>query len=271
MLFNVADLKTELYSVKDAIGFQFSNDGRSLLGIQSSHHDGTIQINAMDRGKDAMKLVSTRIVRERKVTALSFTPDEKFILAGYVEDGEVRAFVSAKVSDTPLWTAKCTGGPVGKLRVSPDGKSVWACGWENCKICQIDLASGEVLASLAAQNSPARSLPDPSPNTAYLVGWNNKNSIAELWDLETKKVVAHFGGSSITTVCWHPDSRRVLWSDGFTLHLWDAVTHADVTTFDTGKSSIAVIAVSPDGKWAATGTADGEVRFWPMPVIRAGK
>ena len=107
------------------------------------------------------------------------------------------------------------------------------------------------------------------------MGWNGKNeTFVELWNLAEAKPIAHFGTADVSAVAWHPQSVLILWADGPTLHLWNRETGLEVAKFIGHKASIGVIAVSPDGKWAASGSDDGDVRLWAIPggaVPAAGK
>ena len=256
------DLNTDVYITDGNLpGVEFSKDGRVLLGGVG----GNIGTVSMEKPTQKDKVISTRKL-PGPVRGIAFSPDEKLIVCGCAD--QVSAFEASNATDTPLWTTD-VGGRAWRLHFAPDGKSVWAFGGSN--VTQLDLGTGAVLNSFPHLDSSTRNLPEVSPDAAWFLGWNDKTKSIELWDVAAKKATAHFGGADVTWVCWLPDSRRFLWAEGLELHLSDVSREGDVTSFDTGKASITRIAVTPDGKWAATGSAEGDVRFWPMPVIRAGK
>jgi WD40 repeat protein len=83
------------------------------------------------------------------------------------------------------------------------------------------------------------------------------------------------------SVCFHPDGKRVL-SGGAgraepldfyghqpgaddSLRLWDVATQRQLEKFEGHTAAVLDIKCSPDGRYAATGSADGTVRLWRLP------
>jgi WD40 repeat protein len=92
---------------------------------------------------------------------------------------------------------------------------------------------------------------------------------ALVWDPETVRVRARFGGHGVLTFCvaWHPDGRRIASAgsaDGqFTVTVWDAATGADVFTLQApSRPEFPAAAFSPGGGFLVTGRGDGSVHVW---------
>ena len=63
-----------------------------------------------------------------------------------------------------------------------------------------------------------------------------------------------------------PDGRRALSAgDGLDLRLWDVVTGKPLARFSGHGQSVGLLAVSPDGRFAASADAHGFLRIWHLP------
>jgi WD40 repeat protein len=71
-------------------------------------------------------------------------------------------------------------------------------------------------------------------------------------------------GGPISAACFTPDGKRAMVAVGQTLFVIDAVSGRIVQRIPTAVRLIAAVAVSPDGKTAATGAYDDTVRIWDL-------
>lgn len=136
---------------------------------------------------------------------------------------------------------------------------------------------------------------DVSPDGKRLVTgsgrvWQDKlkkdaqgDNCVRVWDIPSGRVVATLKGHDgwLWSVCFHPDGKRVL-SGGCgqaepldfyghrpgadtSLRLWDVATQRQLERFEGHTAAVLDIKCSPDGRYAATGSADGTVRLWRLP------
>jgi WD40 repeat protein len=90
-----------------------------------------------------------------------------------------------------------------------------------------------------------------------------------LWDAETGALIHAQMTSDVTTgVAYSADGRRLLtgnYGTGPTVALWNLADHRQVASFSGHVSGVQSVAISPDGRWAVSGSHDGTVRRWDLP------
>jgi WD40 repeat protein len=76
-----------------------------------------------------------------------------------------------------------------------------------------------------------------------------------------------FSPDSKTLVTVWYDSRKsnagIRW-DNYRVRMWNVATGANLRTFAAGDADVLSMALSPDGKTLATGSADHRVRVWDL-------
>jgi WD40 repeat protein len=60
-------------------------------------------------------------------------------------------------------------------------------------------------------------------------------------------------------------------SEDHTVAVWDLATGARRAVFNGHKASVDRVAVSPDGRWAATASRDNDVLLWDLPELRLSR
>src|SRR5262249_25300429 len=77
------------------------------------------------------------------------------------------------------------------------------------------------------------------------------------------KLLRDFGGHpevGADALAFHPAGSR-LYSSGFgVIKEWDLNAHREV--LEDGKTTVIAVAISPDGRWMASGSADGNLRTY---------
>jgi WD40 repeat protein len=82
-------------------------------------------------------------------------------------------------------------------------------------------------------------------------------------------LVARYGGhpSTVTSIGWEPDGGRVAAASYGGIRWYDPRSRTDVPVDEySWKGSILAVAVSPDGRWLASGNQDSTSKVWEIPT-----
>ncbi|MHC5053159.1 MAG: YVTN family beta-propeller repeat protein [Planctomycetota bacterium] len=198
-------------------------------------------------------------------TALALSPDKSVIYVSEAADGQVVAFdiASGKVTKT----FKLPDPPEG-VAVSADGKQLYVAGHSPAgKLHIVDTASGKITASVAVGHSPVGVTLSPDGRIAYVCNrFTNDVSVVDIASAkETAKIHAvHEPCSAAIT----PDGKLLFVANMIPLMPADGdFVASEITVIDTaagkvtasiklpnGAESVRGICMSPDGRYAYTGS-----------------
>jgi tetratricopeptide (TPR) repeat protein len=162
---------------------------------------------------------------------------------------------SVRLSGQTRWLA---------VAVTHDGRRVATAGPNG--LAQLwELASGERLADFRHADTAVTDVAVDAKGRRVVTGCNNK--LAFVWDTSPPRLsraLPH--DAAILSVAVSADAGGVVVGCGKpdrAAHLWDATSGARVADLPHG-SEVLSVAFSPDGRWVATGGADGRACLWRL-------
>jgi WD40 repeat protein len=253
------------------ISAAFSADG-SLLATGS--WDKTIQFWDPSSGAHAGTLQGHR----HGVRNLVFTPDAKTLIS-CSEDKTIRLWDVANRREVKSFPQEKL---VYSIVLSPDGKTLAAGFGEDWKARKpgelklLDPTTGRELAALADISREVRSLafsPDGRMLAAALGDGNVK-----VWEVVSRKLLAAFTTSHTRVVAFSPDGKLLAATLAFRVEknqvkeagvrFWDTASWQERTALRGHTNYVFGLALSADGRLAATACQDGTVKLWPAPRLR---
>jgi RNA polymerase sigma factor (sigma-70 family) len=196
------------------------------------------------------------------VDKLVVFPDGRHVLAGSYWDSRT----GARVWDTDTGRLLATlPKRAASIALAPDGKTL-AAGYYDGTPEVFDAATGHALRSATGEKQFLNSIAFASGGR-LLVGTAWFDRAIRFWDPETMKPLAtveafpQSGGARSVAVT--PDGTRLVAAglDGF-VRVWDLAARKEVRAFKAGDPGDWKLAVSPDGRFAATGMASERYGFY---------
>ena len=90
------------------------------------------------------------------------------------------------------------------------------------------------------------------------------NGSLRLWDISNGQQL-HAMGGSIEVLAVSPDGRLVVSGAGSELRLWDLSSGTHLRVLEGHSGNVTGVAVTSDGRFAVSGSADGTIRIWKLP------
>src|SRR5262245_12998477 len=243
----------------------FSPDGKYLASRGGL--DGTVLLWDASTGKQLSrveKLSGVNPWRLNRSAALAFSPDSKTLAIG---DARVIRFCAVPTAkETATWQAHlgCLF-----LAYSHDGKLLASGGVDGKDKNSIriwDIAKGAELRRCALPKDEPPICLAFSPDARQLAAVVEEIDL-HIFDVETGKPAHRLHHYWASRVAYAPDGKTLVSVRGPVVRLWDPATGKErFQEFEGHQSGIAAVAVSPDGKLAAT--AGEQVRLWET---RTGK
>jgi WD40 repeat protein/tRNA A-37 threonylcarbamoyl transferase component Bud32 len=231
--------------------------------LLSASQDGTLRLWDVDSGQETARLHSSSI----PVNCLAFA-EEQPLLASGGDDRLIRLWHVPSRQEL-----RCMAGHTDEvwcLTFAPEGRQLASCGadgtvrlWNTETGQEIRRFGGWFSGHRAAQVQKVAF----SPDGAYLASGDLDGCIC-LWDPATGRLLrslrAHNG--MVSGLAFLPESGGLL-STGkdHCLRLWNLTTGTELRRWQNEKDEFYSLAVSRDGRYAATGSLAGAIRLWRLP------
>ena len=103
-----------------------------------------------------------------------------------------------------------------------------------------------------------------SPNGRILAAGGGDDPV-RLWDVDEGKLLRSLPEAWVHTVAFSPGGSVLVTGSAFKpLRVWETATGKEIGKLEGHKSAIKAVAISPDGKFIASGDAEGNVILWEV-------
>ncbi|HEY9880092.1 MAG TPA: WD40 repeat domain-containing serine/threonine-protein kinase, partial [Leptolyngbyaceae cyanobacterium] len=199
------------------------------------------------------------------VVAVTFSPDGD-ILYSASQDGAVKGWDLANYHMS--FNLRNLGWGTAALILTPDGQTLITAGGEG-KIQLWDVSSRQIRATLIHHQDWVSSLAlSPDGYTLISGSWD---CTLRTWYLSTGRLLNTLTAPTnrITAVAWHPQTHCIYSGDNKgNVQIWQPEPeHAHLSSLlSQHQDAVTTIAISLDGKWLASGSADGNLQVWNLKV-----
>jgi WD40 repeat protein len=253
-----------------------SPDGKRAL---SGSSDMTMRLWDLESGKELRAFQG----HPQTVWDVAFSPDGKKALSG-CSDGIARLWdLDSGKELLTLETIK--GGRAWSVAFTPDGKQALTGGgnvFENGTQVEAalrlwDLVTGQEVRRYDGHTKDVRSVAIAPGGKRFLSG--SFDGTMRLWDLQTGKELKRFAGPGhfVEAVGFTRDGKRAVCSYGpriveavydadprCSLRLWDLASGKELQQFRGHSAPVLSLALSADGRFLVSGSADNTMRLWQM-------
>jgi WD40 repeat protein/serine/threonine protein kinase len=231
----------------------FSSDGQTVL---SGGNDGTARLWDAATGKPRCP----PLPHPRSIGALAMSPDGKLVLTG-CDDKAARLWETSTGNHRS--PSLLHQGHVNVVAFSPDGQTVLT-GSDDGTVQLWDTATGRLLGQALRHQDDVTAAAFSPDGRLVLTG--AEDGTARLWAIGTGRPVGQPVGAQqphVRAAVFRPDG-QVFLSASRTARLCDLATGRVLMEVTHPQEGIGAVALSPDGRLAATGGYDRTARLWDL-------
>jgi WD40 repeat protein len=248
-------------------GFGFADSGR----IVTAGADGSVQVWRADTGQPAGPPVHISVPGGDLTFA--FSGDGREVALGENNDGTIQLW---EVATGRLLGQPMTTNPphaLGGLAFSPDGRHLAAGYADGLRVWNTDTAQPEGTVMTSAGPVLNRITKNSIITTVafsrdgHIVATGRDNGAVDLWDITTRKplptspLVGETG--IVSAVAFGAANQLASGAINGGLRLWDTSTGKPTAAAVTASDFVFGVALTPDGRLAASASADGTVQLRP--------
>jgi WD40 repeat protein len=215
---------------------------------------------------------------------VAFSPDNKKALSS-CSDGVARVWDMASGKELlalethkggRAWTVAFA--PDGARAVTGGGNAFESNGMTEASLRLWDLTTAKEVRQFQGHTKDVRSVAISADGKQLISG--SFDGTMRLWELQTGKEIRRFDGPGhfVEAVRFTPDGKRAVCSYGprvieavyeedprCSLRLWDLATGKELKQFKGHTSPVLSLAISGDGRFLVSGSADNTMRLWQVP------
>jgi len=201
---------------------------------------------------------------EGPVRALAFSPDGSQLVSGG-QDNVLRVWDLAAGKERAVLRGHASH--VRDCVFSPDGRLLLSAGRDQqIKLWQPNVYGESFVLGAGEKTKPADAvLAARYSRDGKLIVTANRDRTATLWDAQRQTSLQRFAEGheflASSSVFFAAGARLATSGGDGTVRIWDVATGTEILELD-GTGRTATLAVSPDGKWIATGSASNDVIIW---------
>ena len=206
------------------------------------------------------------------ITALSFSPDGRQIIAGSQSGMEIRSWPELNLETTIRTSLQ----NVHDLSFSPQGDLLAVTGGTPGESGTIEIYPWPI------ENPPAVCVPQPdsvyqsvwsaSGTRIISAGWDGRCLVYDAKTLQVTATYTEHSGPVLAVACMEPAMALSTGVDG-TIRVWNTDTGKHIRTFDNHTKAVTSISVRGGDKWKqtpwlASASDDNTIRFWQPSIGR---
>jgi len=194
------------------------------------------------------------------IISISFSPDGKMLLAGFV-DGSFRILDPESFQST-LEVQEAHPKPVTALRMTPKMDFIVTAGANTIKRWDRE---GNLKGMYNGHATTIWNLDISKDGKSAVSTAFNKTFI--LWDVETRTIRAHMRGHEdvCLTACFSNNNKLIAsGSNDLTVKIWDLESREVITTFHGPTKDIYNVTFSPDSRLVAAASAEESIRIYDI-------